>query len=177
MSCWEIRSCIFGAVRTKVITGMERKVGSRLCLLPDSSNMGCGFDRIENLLWRVCHGELDGYEAERVVVMIGTNNLSCNTDDEIIRGIAHLVAVIARHQPSAGVEVIGLLPRRGMEDRVSGVNTKLEEKIRSMNLTFRNPGTLLLGKGGKIDESLFRDGLHPNEKGYGRIAPIIAGME
>ena len=77
------------------------------------SNMGCGFDRIENLLWRVCHGELDGYEAERVVVMIGTNNLSCNTDDEIIRGIAHLVAVIARHQPSAGVEVIGLLPRRG----------------------------------------------------------------
>ena len=141
------------------------------------SNMGCGFDRIENLLWRVCHGELDGYEAERVVVMIGTNNLSCNTDDEIIRGIAHLVAVIARHQPSAGVEVIGLLPRRGMEDRVSGVNTKLEEKIRSMNLTFRNPGTLLLGKGGKIDESLFRDGLHPNEKGYGRIAPIIAGME
>ena len=141
------------------------------------SNMGCGFDRIENLLWRVCHGELDGYEAERVVVMIGTNNLSCNTDDEIIRGITHLVAVIARHQPSAGVEVIGLLPRRGMEDRVSGVNTKLEEKIRSMNLTFRNPGTLLLGKGGKIDESLFRDGLHPNEKGYGRIAPIIAGME
>jgi lysophospholipase L1-like esterase len=109
--------------------------------------------------------------------MIGTNNLSCNTDDEIIRGIAHLVAVIARHQPSAGVEVIGLLPRRGMEDRVSGVNTKLEEKIRSMNLTFRNPGTLLLGKGGKIDESLFRDGLHPNEKGYGRIAPVIAGME
>ena len=93
------------------------------------SNMGCGFDRIENLLWRVCHGELDGYEAERVVVMIGTNNLSCNTDDEIIRGIAHPVAVIARHQPSAGVEVIGLLPRRGMEDRVSGVNTKLEEKI------------------------------------------------
>ena len=66
------------------------------------SNMGCGFDRIENLLWRVCHGEVDGYEAERVVVMIGTNNLSCNTDDEIIRGIAHLVAVIARHQPSAG---------------------------------------------------------------------------
>ena len=73
--------------------------------------------------------------------------------------------------------MIGLLPRRGMEDRVSGVNTKLEEKIRSMNLTFRNPGTLLLGKGGKIDESLFRDGLHPNEKGYGRIAPVIAGME
>ena len=30
-------------------------------------NLGCAWDRIENLLWRVYYGELDGYEAEKVV--------------------------------------------------------------------------------------------------------------
>jgi lysophospholipase L1-like esterase len=38
-------------------------------------NFGYGWDRIENVLWRVYHGELDGYEAEQIVMMIGTNNL------------------------------------------------------------------------------------------------------
>ncbi len=42
-------------------------------------NYAYGWDRIENVLWRVHHGELDGFEAERVMVMIGTNNLHLNT--------------------------------------------------------------------------------------------------
>jgi choline-phosphate cytidylyltransferase len=47
-------------------------------------NLGYGFDRIENVLWRVYHGELDGYKAEEVVLMIGTNNIGINNDNEIV---------------------------------------------------------------------------------------------
>jgi lysophospholipase L1-like esterase len=40
-----------------------------------------------------------------------------------------------------------------------------------MGVRFGNPGKNLLLKGGKkIDESLFTDGLHPNEDGCKRIA-------
>ena len=30
-----------------------------------------------------------------------------------------------------------------------------------------------LTKNGRIDESFFTDGLHPNEKGYALIAPLL----
>ena len=50
-------------------------------------NLGFGWDRIENALWRIYHGELDGYEAQKVILLMGTNNLEQNTDDEIIDGI------------------------------------------------------------------------------------------
>ena len=61
-------------------------------------NLGYGFDRIENVLWRVYHGELDGYKAEEVVLMIGTNNIGINNDNEIVEGIRFLAF---RHQATA----------------------------------------------------------------------------
>ena len=40
-------------------------------------------------------------------------------------------------------------------------------------INYMDVGFLLLDKNGKIDESLFSDGLHPNNKGYNKIAPKI----
>ncbi|MEJ0104022.1 MAG: hypothetical protein WDO19_16300 [Bacteroidota bacterium] len=31
-------------------------------------NMGFGWDRVENVLWRMYHGELDGYNARHVIL-------------------------------------------------------------------------------------------------------------
>ena len=147
---------------------------SRIMAPANFRNLGCGHDRIENVLWRIYHGELDGYSAKRIVFMIGTNNLGIDTNEDIVEGIARLAEEARRRQPQAQIEVIGLLPRRNMEDRVAELNKQLAQKMQSMGVVFRNPGVRLLKKNHRIDESLFLDGLHLTEQGYDRIAPEIA---
>jgi len=136
-------------------------------------NMGFGWDRIENVLWRVTHGELDGYTAKHILLMIGTNNLQVNTDSVIVDGLTNLVQAIRERQPAAKIALSGLLPRRGMEERI----TRLNQQIARINdITYIDPGKILLSADGKIDESQFVDGLHPNASGYRRLAPIIANF-
>lgn len=74
-------------------------------------NLGFGYDRVENALWRLRHGELDGAADDAVcVVLLGTNNLAENTDGEILQGIRAVCGEITgrlkkgRHHPP------GLLP-------------------------------------------------------------------
>lgn len=141
-------------------------------------NMGCGWDKIENVLWRVYHGELDGTDAENIVVMIGTNNIAFNTPDEIAEGIGHLVEAIETRQPDARIILAGLLPRRNLEPTVATINRLLEQIAKDKGARYINPGIMMLQSDGKIDESLFIDGLHPNDKGYAIIAPqIVAAMK
>lgn len=136
-------------------------------------NFGYGWDRIENVLWRIYHGELDGFDAEQIIMKIGTNNLHLNSDDEIITGLQFLVNAIKSKQPNAKITLIGILPRREQEDRVKRVNILIEKTSKTLNINYLSIGSVLLAKDGKIDESLFRDGLHPNEKGYNKLAPQI----
>ena len=136
-------------------------------------NMGCGWDRIENVLWRVYHGALDGYEAERVVVMIGTNNLGTDTDEDIIAGLEHLLEAIRQRQPKARIRVVGLLPRRGQEQRVKDVNVRMRAMAELGGYDYVDVGASLVQQDGKIVEACFTDGLHPNEEGYGRIVEQI----
>lgn len=157
--------------------GSRRKSGPetwRKFMEPEGfANMGCGWDKIENVLWRVYHGELDGTTADNIVVMIGTNNLAFNTPAEIVDGIGQLLEAIGRRQPQARIILAGLLPRRGREPLVEEINRSLESLAADKGCQYINPGVELLGPDGKIQERLFRDGLHPNDDGYALIAPHI----
>ncbi len=140
-------------------------------------NQGCGWDRIENVLWRVYHGELDGFNAKKIVLMIGTNNIGINSDNEIIEGLNFLLKSIHDRQPNATIKVVGILPRRDQEQYISNINKRIEEMALKEGYLFQNAGNVLLDVNGKIDESLFSDGLHPNEKGYNLIGMFIADFE
>ncbi|GAB4014593.1 SGNH/GDSL hydrolase family protein [Spirosoma koreense] len=131
-----------------------------------TANLGYGWDRIENVLWRVYHGELDDYSPAQIVLMIGTNNLQFNTDAEISSGLAFLVRAMQTRQPKADILMIGILPRRNEEARIAALNQKIAQTAGELNVTFIQPGTVFLKADGKIDESLFGDGLHPNAEGY-----------
>ncbi len=133
-------------------------------------NLGFGWDRIENVLWRVYHGELDGYKAGKIFLMIGTNNFQVNTDEEIVAGWRYLIRAIQSRQPAAKLYLTGIYPRRNQEERVKRLNIELAKLAGEFNTMYFDPGQALLGKDGKIAETYFSDGLHPNESGYQRLA-------
>jgi lysophospholipase L1-like esterase len=136
-------------------------------------NMGFGWDRIENVLWRVYHGELDGFSPQQIVLMIGTNNLESNTDEQLLGGLDFLLKAIRSRQSEAGVLCMGILPRRGMELRISNLNKKINLIAKKKGMLYADAGTLFLNSNQKIEESLFSDDLHPNENGYERLGKFI----
>jgi lysophospholipase L1-like esterase len=136
-------------------------------------NFAFGWDRIENILWRVYHDELDGFRAEQVWIMAGTNNLGINSDSEIIAGLKQLVTAVTIRQPKARIVLYGLLPRRAMEQRVAALNARIAMLAGYLKVSFGNPGTVLLDKNKKINELLFEDGLHPNATGYDKLVLTI----
>ena len=140
----------------------------------DAVNLGFGWDRIENVLWRVYHGELDSISPRQIVLMIGTNNLQFNNDKEIIEGLQFLIKAIKTKQPSANILLMGILPRRDMEERIAKLNTKLATIKFDSKVQYADAEKLFLKNDQKIDESLFSDGLHPNEQGYTKLGEFIS---
>lgn len=137
-------------------------------------NMGFGWDRIENLLWRIEHGELDGFKAGKISILIGTNNLDTDSDERIVRGIRQVVAAARLRQPEASINVCAILPRKGMEERIAGINRMLRQWVEAdTSLTWTDATTVLTDKEGYIRAELFPDGLHPNNKGYEQIASVL----
>ncbi len=140
-------------------------------------NMGCGWDRIENVLWRVNHGELDGYQAKQVVLLIGVNNFFRDDDEEILRGLDFLVRDVRLHQPHADILLLGILPWKGHEERIKALNLKIARLAGDMNVQYGDVGAGLLNKQGTVDPAAFTaDGLHPNATGYERIGKALAGL-
>ncbi len=83
-------------------------------------NLGFAGDRTENVLWRIDNGELDGYRAKAVVLMIGTNNSTKDTTYpwETALGVKTLLARIQERQPQAKIILTAIFPRgRGADDK------------------------------------------------------------
>jgi lysophospholipase L1-like esterase len=130
-------------------------------------NAGFGWDRIENVLWRVYHGEFDDFNGKNMVLMIGTNNLSeKNNDSEIVEGLQFLINAIKQRKPNTKITMVGILPRARSEERVAMINKKIKDMSLKNHIDYVDfEKDFLIGN--KINPKLFvSDGLHPNGDGY-----------
>ncbi len=133
-------------------------------------NLGYGWDRTENALWRITHGEFERVSPKVVVVMIGTNNIDLNTPDEIAAGIAAICAELHRRSPATRILLLGIFPRGAAPDptraKVDLVNLRIARLGGSKAVTYLDIGQAFLGADGSISTEVMSDFLHPTSRGY-----------
>ncbi|WP_263378667.1 GDSL-type esterase/lipase family protein [Granulicella paludicola] len=146
----------------------------------DSSvlNMGFGWDRTQNVLWRLRQGELSGLTPQWVVLMIGTNNLTstnharANTPEEIVEGIRAVIEEVRRITPQSHVILMAILPRGEKPDYrlrapIAETNALLKGRFGGdSSLTYLDIGAKFLTPDGTLPKALMPDGTHPSDAGY-----------
>ena len=140
-------------------------------------NLGFGWDRTQNVLWRLDHGELEELRPALVVVNIGTNNFAGtpnareNTPAEIAEGVREVLLRIRAKTPGAKIVLMGLFPRGEKADdpmraKVVAVNQLIAEFGKSTGITFLDIREKLTQPDGTISREMMGDFLHPAERGY-----------
>ena len=95
-------------------------------------DLGFGGDTTRNVLWRMENGELDGYEAKCVMLLIGTNNGLEDSPEDVAAGIRAILDTIAAKQPKAKTVLIPIFPRgANAEDPCRIRNERANELIRA----------------------------------------------
>jgi lysophospholipase L1-like esterase len=143
----------------------------------NAANFGWGGDTIQNILWRLRNGELDGVHPKVVVLLAGTNNLGNRAASdaqvaEITRGIRALLETIHEKAPKATIIVMGILPRNDAIPPTSVIPSivKINENIARLangkSIRFLSINDKLADKSGVLLDGMTVDRLHLSLKGY-----------
>ena len=141
-----------------------------------AANFGIGADHTQHVLWRLDHGELDGIRPRVVVVMIGTNNLAYQPEDEVVEGVKAVLERVRARLPASEVLLLGLTPRGLRMDpgqataeadpRVPPVNQRLAKLRDGRAIRFLDIGPKLLDDKGRVVQAIEPDLLHLSHEGY-----------
>jgi lysophospholipase L1-like esterase len=150
-------------------------------------NMGFGWDRTQNVLWRLQQGEFDGIAPHWIILNIGTNNLTgtenarANTPEEIAAGVDAIVRIVHARAPAARIIVMGIFPRgadatSSLRAPIAVTNGLLAKHFGHDPLvTYLDIGAKFLSKDGMLAPAMMPDGTHPSEAGYQIWADALIG--
>ena len=135
------------------------------------TNMGFGFDYVDNAYYRVQNGELAGISPRVIIILLGTNNLGHRKDapQACADNIKAFVRLVHQKCPSSKILLLGILPRRekNLAEPVKKTNKLLAKLQNGKNVFFADPGKALLSADGVSPRNeLMKDVVHPNAKGY-----------
>jgi len=140
----------------------------------NAADFGWGADRIQNMLWRIENGELDGVNPKVIVVLAGTNNVGTRPGDDekvadITRGLRALVDLCRRKAPNATIILTGIFPRNdnmAVMPEIDRINANLAQFADGKTIRYINVNDKLADRDGNLFDGMMVDKLHPTVKGY-----------
>lgn len=140
-------------------------------------NLGFGWDRTQNVLWRLDRGEIDGLHPRTIIMHLGTNNTSetanarMNSATEIVEGIRAVCVRLRSKVPGANLVLMKVFPREEKPDHprrllIYEINKQLEIFARENNIDLLDIGPKMLAPDGTLPKEIASDFCHPTEKGY-----------
>ncbi|WP_164084746.1 GDSL-type esterase/lipase family protein [Alteromonas flava] len=136
-------------------------------------NLGFSGDRTEHVLWRIEHGQLDGYAAEGILLLIGTNNSGHRKDPAHVTAAAiqTIVQQLKAKQPNARIVLHALLPRGKRPTNPfravnNAVNDHIKNRAVTLNATWFEASQLFIDEQGLMKDQVMDDYLHPNVETY-----------
>ncbi len=142
----------------------------------NAGDFGWGADSIQNILWRIQNGELDGVHPKVIVLLAGTNNIGSQPADDakiedVTRGMKAIVNTCQEKAPEATIILTGIFPRNDNMAVMPGIN-KVNENLAKMadgkKIRFLNVNDKLADADGKLFDGMMnaQDKLHPTVQGY-----------
>ncbi len=152
----------------------------------NAANFGWGGDTVQNVLWRLQNGELDGVNPKVIVVMAGTNNLGdaghadADADalaDEVVAGLGAVLATCRQKAPGAVVVLMGLTPRNDVPvAAIARINGRLAKLADGKGVRYLDINDRLAGQDGRLLPEASPDGLHLSARGYQIWADALKPM-
>src|ERR1041384_4860469 len=133
------------------------------------ANFGIAGDTTQGVLWRLQHGEGEGYKPKAIMLMIGTNNTDRNSPPEIAMGVADVVFELRKDFPDAKILLLAVFPRSDrptMAAKIPDINKIISALHDGQHVFFMDIGSIFLAPDGSIPKNIMADGLHPTNKGY-----------
>ena len=141
----------------------------------NAANFGWGGDKLENILWRLTNGELDGVNPKVIVVLAGTNNLEPNHANEetaahIAAGTKAIVDVCLQKAPNAVIILTAIFPRNddmAFVPVLNDANRRVAKLADGKQIRFLDINRKLADEQGRFFEGMVNsDKLHPSLKTY-----------
>jgi lysophospholipase L1-like esterase len=143
----------------------------------NAGNFGWGADTIQNILWRLHNGELDGVNPKVIVLLAGTNNVGRtnppNGDaakvEDITKGIKAILDIMQTKAPRATIVLTAIFPRNdniAVVPTIDRINANISKFADGKRVRYLNINNKLADKDGKLFDGMMGDGLHPSLQGY-----------
>jgi lysophospholipase L1-like esterase len=145
----------------------------------NAANFGWGADSIQNILWRLHNGELDGIHPKVIVLLAGTNNVGNIAPVEgaeakaadITRGLKAVIDLMRAKAPGAIIIVSGIFPRNdnmSVIPVINKVNDNLAKFADGKKIRYLNINDKLANGEGRLFDGMMHpvDKLHPMIKAY-----------
>jgi lysophospholipase L1-like esterase len=144
----------------------------------NAADFGWGADKIQNILWRLANGELDGVNPKIIVLLAGTNNVGNTLPPEgeearvadITRGLKAVLDLLRAKAPSAAIIATAIFPRNdnmAVMPMINKINRNLEQLADGGKIRYLNINARLADRDGKLMDGMMNpDKLHPAIPGY-----------